>query len=301
MTKLLFGTDPEYAPWYLKDGMAYVLPAAYFRMFLGVKTQPNGRHPIFVSNDVSYCHEDGVAVEIAVKPEHNWETLFDNVASARTLFENNVLKLFPNECEPTLAALPTINYEVERWLKYQDNPEFKHSMEFGCDPDEDAFHMEKKCKILDVSKHPERYMGGHIHISGSPTIAEEPILAVKSLAFTLGLAAIAYSDVPESEKARTFLYGLPGKHRVQKYGADNPYGKEYAVGIEYRTCSTRWTASREHAKQVFTWATIGIKNLLEGGLVKSLEKEISQDAVDSILNADQTKAQQILDYVSGLV
>ncbi len=293
----LFGCDPEAAAVYVKDGKTYALPPYYFRKVLGVKASDDIRHPLFFKEDFCRLIEDGANFEFTIMPSHNPRDLFDRVQECAKLASERILQLFPDECVPTLQFLPTTNWEVERW---KDMPEdFFMSTEFGCDPDEDVFDLSAKCQVIDASQHPERYCGGHIHISGSKMIAKDPHMAVKSMVISAGLASLAFSDVPDLERKRLFLYGRPGKFRIQNYGANNPFGKDYAVGIEYRTPSARWAGNWEIAKQVLKWAEIGIKNILETSLSQSLVPELENPAIEAILNADQSSAKQLLSYVES--
>ena len=290
--KLKFGSDPEFSAGYTKDGELYVLPPALLREDYHLPFEQNGRHPIFRKYGETFVHEDGCAFEMSTPPVYDWREMWNTLRDTKEAFSKDVLSQFPSECNATLYSLPAMKYQVDRWL--QRGQEFQLNTLFGCDPDEDVFNMRTKCKVLDASKHPWRYFGGHIHASGIPEIESAPLQAIKSMVLTAGLASTAYTDVPKLEKERLFLYGKPGKFRIQKY----PNGE---AGIEYRTCSTRWTESIELAEKVFTWAEIGLKNLLQGGLINELESLVMGDAKKAILSVDQDKAKSILAFISTKV
>jgi hypothetical protein len=167
------------------------------------------------------------------------------------------------------------------------------STRFGCDPDLDAFDFNRVSQEVDANLHPWRYTGGHIHLSGSPLFELEPILSVQCQALTAGCAAIAYSENPELDHARTFMYGRPGKYRIQNYGKYNPFGPDYAVGVEYRTPSSAWAGNWKQAEQVFKWAEIGVE-LVESGLGLELLPELTQPAVTAILEANVGLASDVL-------
>jgi len=300
--ELLFGTDPECAAVYEKNGVIYSYPPFGFRELLGVPVEHrNEKHPEFMKGDGWKIIEDGANFEFTIRPSHNPADLFAAVQDAKKVVESKILVNFPDYCLPELQFLPTVAWEVEKWneliaLGIVDEELFEMSTTFGCDPDEDEFDLEAKCKILDVKNHPERYCGGHLHVSGSSRIMEDHHLAVRCMVITAGLAAVAFSDVPDLEKRRTFHYGKPGRFRVQNYG-DNPFGDDYRVGIEYRTCSARWLSSWEIAGPVLHWAGIGIHGLLETSLGEELTKELVEEACPTILSADQGKAREILAYI----
>ena len=286
--KTMWGADPEVCAVYEKNGELLVLPPVYLRQMKNLEFKPNGRHSIFLEQDDFMVHEDGVSFELSVPPSENWETVFDEVQAGYTAIEDTILSRFLEDCQAKIAVLPTVKYEWERWF---DMPEdFKVCNIFGCDPDQDAFDIQTEDVVMDVHKHPYRYFGGHIHRSGSDMFAEQPINAVKFLAMTAGVAAVAFSDEAELERMRTFLYGKPGKFRIQEY-------KDGAVGIEYRTVSNTWTKSKDIARRVFTWFDVGVTELLEKGLGFELLDELEIPTIDAILKADQPLAFQILERI----
>lgn len=296
-TKILFGTDPECFAAYEKDGKLYALPPYYFRKNLSVKASDDERHPVFIEGNFFKAHEDGAAFEFGITPSFDPKELFEKIQAATTTVNESILREFPEHCLPTLQFVPTIGFEIERWKNMPED--FFMSTRFGCDPDEDEFNLSAKCKVVDASTHPYRYGGGHLHVSGSKKIAQDPHMAVRCMAITAGLAAVAFSPVPDLERDRTFLYGRPGKFRFQNYGARNPFGPAYAYGIEYRTPSNTWAGNWEVAKEFLKWAEIGIKNLLETGLGEELTQEIVDPTIEAILGADQKLAHELLSYVES--
>lgn len=175
------------------------------------------------------------------------------------------------------------------------------STRFGCDPDEDLYNLDVECRTEDASQHPWRYCGGHIHVSGSPVIAQDPHMAIACMVITAGLAATAFSDVPELERQRLYRYGRPGKFRIQNYGITNPFGEDYALGVEYRTPSCRWAGNWEIAQKVLRWAEIGITHLLETPLGKELHDELREPAISAILSTDQKLAGELLSYIESRI
>jgi len=303
MNQLVFGSDPEIFAAYEKDGEKFVLPPAYFRKYLHVPAlDPDSKHPIFLDKMEELgvtIIEDGVAFEETVRPDTNWKSLFERIQLGKKILSDEILSRFPNECLSETQTLPTINYDIDRWSK--ENREFSQCLIFGCDQDYNALNFKVKNKVVNALKHDKRYGGGHIHVSGSEKIKEEPILAIQSLIFTAGLAAIAFSDTPELDRARTFLYGKPDKFRPQKYSKLFDGIPNTDFGVEYRTPSNRWTNSFAHAEKLFKWVEIGIRNLLEGGLVFDLLNSISDETCEAIINCDQPKAKELLSYVESRI
>lgn len=302
-TEILWGADPEmFATYKDANGDLCVMPPVCFRRDFGAKVEPNANHPIFMRVDDVKIHEDGGAFEFSLLPDHDWKSLFTRINNAKEEFGKSFLSRF-DQVDPELQPLPSVKWEVERWSS--EGADFEFATRFGCDPDEDAFSSifkkRSRSKGFDATTHPWRYAGGHIHVSGVKEIQDSPLIAIRSLALTAGLAAVAYSDTPDLDRERTFRYGLPGKFRIQNYGSlynDIPYSNS---GVEYRTPSVRWTANYNLAQQVFSWAEIGIKNLLVGSLYNELSDEIIVEATHAIVEIDQTKALQLLSHVSTLV
>lgn len=298
--KLVFGADPEFFSGYKNsNGELFVLPPVVFRQKLGVEIIENDRHPIFIRNSVGIVHEDGAAFEVAISPSFKWEDIFDSIKSLKDSLESNILSKFNGICTGVVHTLPTINYEVEKWKDEGD--EFKYCVEFGCDPDHDVFRTAKRARILDASQHPKRYGGGHIHISGNESIQKKPLETIMALAITVGLAAVKFSPMPALDRERTFLYGMPGKFRIQNYKklwGGVPFTN---MGVEYRTPSNAWTSSKEVAEKLFEWANIAIFNILEGNLLGSLMPQMRESTIKAIIECDQKLAGELLSFVESKI
>lgn len=296
-SKILFGSDPESFAAYVKGDSLFALPPYWFRHNDVEIVEEDESHPVFIETGEFKVHEDGAAFEFSVRPSHSPKELFDRIHAAAIETSYRILQWFPKNCLPQLQFIPTIGWDVEHW---KDMPmDFVMSTKFGCDPDEDVFNLEKKANVINAAKHPQRYGGGHIHFSGSPNIALDPHQAVRCQVVTSGLAAIFYSPTPDLERSRTFLYGRPGKFRLQNYGKSNPFGSEYAKGFEYRTPSATWAGNWEVASKVLEWAEIGIHELLDNGLGREIVPAIAEPAIEAILTANQDLAGQLLSYVSA--
>lgn len=265
---------------------------------------PESKHPIFIDKFDELgilIMEDGVAFEETILPDTNWVNLFERINLGKKILADEILSKFPDECLPDVQTVPTITYDVERWQQFKNAKEFMMSMIFGCDQDYDAFNYTTKQKVVNALKHNKRYGGGHIHVSGSPDIKEEPILAIQCLALTAGLAAVAFSSTPELDRERTYLYGKPGKFRPQRYKSEFNGIPNTDFGVEYRTPSNSWTSSFEHASQIFKWMEIGIRNLLEKKLGLELLPKLAEDLQDTIVNCNQEKAKEMLAFVEAKI
>jgi len=286
----VFGADPEFFASYRgRDGFSYCMPPVIFRTEFGIPAEENGRHPIFLhcSNE-QIVHEDGAAFELTVNPTKDWHKLFNDINSARDEFNDKILSKFQGTVDPHLKALPTIGWDVKRWKNRGED--FEMATEFGCDPDQDLFDLQSQCHVIDASKHPYRYGGGHIHMSNVAEIDTEPLTVLRMMVLAAGLSAVAYSPVPDLEKERTYLYGRPGKFRIQNY----PDGTH---GVEYRTPSNSWTDNVNLAALIFEAIKIGVHKLLPEKRVDNLMTELQDDVITAILSCDQEKAKSLLSYV----
>jgi hypothetical protein len=285
---ILFGADPEFFAVYVKKGKPYCLPPVFFRKN-GVPFQENNRHPIFMhASEGQMIHEDGAAFEMAVPPSNSWEVLWNRIHTGIEEFNSKFLVNYPVFEVEGLQAFPTVGWEVARWANEGDD--FHLSTIFGCDPDIDLFNTERKCRVINASKHKKRYGGGHIHVSGIPGLEENPLPALRMMVITAGLAAVGFSHVPDMDRERTYLYGKPGKYRLQTYS-------DGTIGIEYRTPSNAWTANKELARRIFEAVQFGIEKLLPTGRVNTLMQEIQEEVADTIIRCDQDKAKSLLGYV----
>lgn len=296
---IVFGSDPEFFAVYPKRGKFYALPPYYFRKYLGVKASDDPRHPVFKQYPGgAIVHEDGAAFEMSLPPSQDWEEIFEHINMTVRAFSDDVLSE-RKVCLPQLVALPSVGWEVKRWEN--EGEDFFMSTMFGCDRDYDAFNYSPRGVVMDASKHPFRYGGGHIHFSGFPGIEESPLQLVHSLAFTAGLAATAFSVNPEADKKRTYLYGKPGKFRVQKYGKLWNKFPHTDVGIEYRTPSNAWTSNKNMAKKVFDWARIGIEVLFSQKALEKLFDKMNKDVQRAIVSGNQNLATELLEAVNASI
>ena len=277
-----YGSDPEV---FAIDSDGGVVPPVIFREELGLEFEENGRHPIFIRGDGFYVHEDGVAFEVGVTPS---DTLDENLAKVQSAYQS--LEELLSKYGYRLGILPAVPFDTGKWGV---KPRWiRDCMIFGCDADHDAFDFNRKGSTVDAMKHPWRYGGGHLHVSGLDIFHADPVASIKVLASTVGLATVAFSDVTILEKQRTFLYGKPGKYRPQRY----PDGSH---GIEYRTPSNTWSRPGnpvwEPLKEYFDLAL----RILSGGQYERLIADFGDVVKDTIVEQRQDDAKLILSKVVG--
>lgn len=291
---LKFGSDPETFASYTEGNKSYVVPPAYLRRFAGLEytPDPEGRHPKFMIEDGITVHEDGAAFEFTVPPANSLGEVLKTIHKGYQMLQDRILSNY----NFSLKIIPTINYEVNRWREFYNDEEFLQSILFGCDPHKLAWDVEKEDAPVDASRHKYRYGGGHIHISGEDVFKENSVLCARTLDMTVGLAALAFSPVPELEKIRTFRYGLPGVWRPQAY----PDG---SFGMEYRSVSNAWTnpENSQLAQQVEKWLMFALDKFLLNDLEKAedLLIDLRSPLIKAISTSNQKLAKQLLNVVEG--
>ena len=146
MSKLKFGSDPEFFASYQEDGEHYVLPPVFLRKYCGAKAKENGSHPIYAKYGDTLVHEDGAAFEMSTPPSNDWKEMWGTLDDAKHQFEKKVLSKFSDVCDPILYSIPAMHWQVSKWEN--EDQDFHLSTIFGCDADQDVFNMMLKRLLL---------------------------------------------------------------------------------------------------------------------------------------------------------
>lgn len=212
------------------------------------------------------------------KDNPHFATSLDNVlaefgiAPARTKaeFYNNLQKSlnYINATIPSdfcTAILPAANLEPE-FLKT------KQAKVFGCDPDFNAYtgleNLRPYCDDVTL-----RSCGGHIHISWDNVTPEEDYKQpkdetrrqlIKMLDFHIGVPSV----LMEPENKRKELYGKAGSYRSKEYG------------VEYRTPSNYYLASKKLTDWIYTSALTAIQWINEGKTLDPYMDDVVQAAIN---------------------
>lgn len=213
MAKILFGADPEV---FIMDKNGKVINAA--GLFGGSK----GR-PVKVTSNSGYL-EDNVTLELNPAPTEDIRTL-------------------PPDCWALIDAALDAAYKSKKirygWVASPavsfSNEELQlnlKSLEFGCDPDLDAYSEMERDTLCPDRLGVIRCAGGHIHVSIDPWPKGMP-----KHVFVKFLDAFAYLPhiAHDQQGIRRQFYGLAGLYRSTNYKG--------VEGIEYRTPSNFWLNS----------------------------------------------------------
>jgi len=297
MKNIVKGSDPEAFLSVLEDGKRMVVPPAELIKYHNLPViGGTAKHPLFsviggIGGEI-HIVEDGVAFELTVPPSLRLLDVWNNIQ----LGYEEIARIGRAFGGFELSVVPTIGYNVKKFLN--EDELFQMCLIFGCDPDRDAFNTERGNYIVDALQHPLRYGGGHIHISGSRDIKEIPVPAVKILAMTVGTFVTMHSPFPDLDRERTYLYGKPGKFRIQEYGSLWNNVPDTDVGIEYRTPSNAWTTSSDIAKGLDDVIDYTVNTILPNrNLVKSLIEQYSENVCKAIIEGNAGLAEEIFNNV----
>ncbi len=283
-SNLTFGTDPEVAAVYYKDGIEYVQPAPYFRIELGAVTEkPKSKHPIHINRFGIQVIEDGAAFEFIVPPTRDFDQMYDDIQ-----FGLSELSALLHKYDHCISVAPTLDYEIERFLDKDDD--YKQCLMFGCDPDKDAILKNYVCDVIDAMRHPYRYFGGHFQIGcsdarGRRLIQTHYVPFIKLCSIFIGNSVMASSSKTELEKIRAKLYGQPGRYRIQPWG------------IEYRTPSNSWITNRVTMAKMFRGAEIAFRLLQNPKEGKVVIKDYLTETITALGTANAELSRDILNTV----
>ena len=152
-----------------------------------------------------------------------------------------------------------------------DDSELKdpEALMFGCEGDYDAWTVGHEDEIT----HPPaslRSAGGHVHIGFKFEDEQDQFRAAKAADLFIGLRGVFY----DKDSERRQLYGRASKFRLKPYG------------IEYRTPSNYWVASKELTTKMFQWAQDTINN-------RHIIDELDENDIPKIKQAINTGDEQL--------
>ena len=265
MSKFTIGTDPEF---FLRNKLTGELVSAV-PYVQGTKYEPQ------LLPAGGNIQRDNVAVEVATDPAANMESFIEAIRSVLT----EAIKVLPKETE--IIAIPSATFNPEE-LK---SPE---AMEFGCDPDYDAWAKkinEKPC-AKDVTF---RSCGAHIHVGTTGedenaflTTFDGKLTTVKVMDCIHGVLATILDSGQEAIDRRK-LYGKAGAHRPTSYG------------VEYRVLSNFWL--RSPVTVMLMWSlTNDTLDIIRDGKADALIDALGSENVQRVINeGDTTTAMRMVE------
>lgn len=274
MSNYTIGTDPEFFG-REKKTKKY---RSMIKHIKGTKQEPE------ILKCGAGLQRDNVALEFASPPA---KTEMEFVKSLQAAF-TEILQKVPEDIE--IVAEPSANFD-------NDQLEHPEALEFGCDPDYDAW-----IPAMNPSAHCDdptfRSCGGHIHLgyvegSGNDFLLNDwgKVHTVRTMDAIHGIVSVLLDNSPSAIKRRR-LYGKAGSHRPTEYG------------VEYRALSNFWLKSPEMVMLMYRLSGDLLKIMREGyseGLYRDknpggLYHEIGGEDIQDIINVGRVKeAKKILD------
>ena len=219
------GCDPEF--FLMKNGK----PISAIGKVGGTKQQPL---PISPNINSSFCvQEDNVAVEFNIAPAYNSQEFIQHI------------RLVMNHLQKKLKGYEFSQDSSLIFPKTQ--PKHPKALEFGCDPDYNAWtkDMNPRPEAVDQSL---RSAGGHVHVGTK----EDPIEVIRAMDIFLGVPSVKKD--PNGARRRE-LYGAPGAFRIKPFGC------------EYRTLSNFWIFKDELIQWVYEQTAKAIDFVSSGEVV----------------------------------
>jgi len=212
--------------------------------------------------------KDNVAVEFASVPADSEAAL---VQSVRSAFMDIMTKL-PEGHE--LVAVPSACFE-------DDQLRDEEALEFGCDPDYDAYERSMNSTPF-CEDYTFRSCGGHIHLGHVKGQPYEFLLdpygkldTVLMMDAVLGTVSVVLDSSEDSVKRRE-LYGKAGCHRPTDYG------------VEYRVLSNFWLKSPQLVMLMYRLSA-DVLRIMEEHDYKAFLDDVGTDNIKEIINDGNVK------------
>jgi Phage phiEco32-like COOH.NH2 ligase-type 2 len=211
--------------------------------------------------------EDNVAVEFNIPPANTYKEF-----EASLLYSMKRLEARATELKLSLAIHASAEF-------LPDQLKSKEALEFGCEPDFNAWTMcmNPRPKASDKAL---RSCGGHVHVGTTL----HPIDVIRAFDLFLGVP----STILDKDTRRRELYGKAGAYRPKHYGA------------EYRSLSNFWLKSTDLMSWVYKQAEYALNWVEENGKKGRVkwDEEVSS-AIQAAINLGNKDAYMYLDKRFG--
>lgn len=230
-TNLTFGCDPEF---FIQDKHGNFVSS--IGKVGGSKAKPRP-----LPDAPGSVQEDNVAVEFNIIPVVDVNGWLQSIRQVMTSIEKelNAKGLVSNRSAPSVLFKPQ---------------ELKHpkAMEFGCEPDYDAWSKQENPKpVAPKGLENLRTAGGHIHVGYDSPDFDKAINLIRAMDVFLGVPSVTL----DNDQRRRELYGKPGAFRFKPYG------------VEYRTLSNFWISDTIYMNWVWDQTNKAIHFLNSGKTV----------------------------------
>jgi hypothetical protein len=203
LSKFLLGADPEI---FLQDAAGDLVSA--IDRIGGTKKEPK---PLPIGDGFA-VQEDNVAVEYNIPASGSKEAFTSNIQKAMEFLTAEV-----NLQGLRFATMSAAEFPYSQLMD-------PRALEFGCDPDFNAWLRGKPNPRPKAGSKQLRTCGGHVHVGHKFTTFNDLLEFVKYLDLYLGVP----STIQDEGEKRKELYGKAGAYRAKEYG------------VEYRSLSNYW-------------------------------------------------------------
>jgi hypothetical protein len=204
--------------------------------------------------------EDNVAIEFNIPPASNAAEFVSSIKKTMDFLANGMKQSL---------NFSIVNMSAASFPK--DELVHPAALEFGCDPDYNAWTMQRnpRPKATDETL---RSCGGHVHL-GYDISKLSPIQVIRAMDLYLGVPSV----LMDKGELRKQLYGKAGAFRQKQYG------------VEYRTLSNFWVFNERLTQWVWENAEKA---------VNAVESQFAVDEYkDSILDAINNNNKEAASYL----
>lgn len=203
------------------------------------------KYPKPITNEGHFIQEDNVSAEFNIPPCKTAEEMVKHITFVKDYIEDTIAK--PNGL--IVCVVPSALFDPDQLAN-------DTALEFGCDPDENAWTNETNeinRKGVDAAL---RVAGGHIHIGYDNPDRRLSKELIKAMDIFLAVPAILI----DKDTRRRLLYGKAGAHRFKKFG------------VEHRTLSNFWIETPELISWVYKQVHAAVEFVNYGGIITNPEQ-----------------------------
>jgi hypothetical protein len=245
------GADPEI---FLQDA-AGAMASAIGRIG-GTKAHPR---PLPLGDGFA-MQEDNVALEYNVPPAGSCEEFQDNIQRIMAFLSSHVATMGLQ-----FSTLSATHFPVQLLQHPQ-------AMEFGCDPDFNAWNNGRMNPRPQAPNQQLRTCGGHVHIGAEFKSRQEMLAFIRRCDLMLAVPATILDD----GHLRKQLYGKMGAFRPKKFGC------------EYRVLSNFWIFTPELIGFIYRNTKLALESTID-------PRESEAAIVDAVNNNSKAAALYLID------
>lgn len=253
MSKIKLGCDPE-AFLVTLDGQL----KSSIGLIGGSKVVPR---PLFELGEGYAVQEDNVAIEFNIPPAEGRSSFVDSIHRTLDFLTKTVKDQYGFE----ISRLSAASFPMEELTS-------PAALEFGCDPDFNAWTKEVNPRPAAEDK-TLRSCGGHVHI-GYEVGSIDPTRIIQMCDLHLGVTSV----LMDHGELRKELYGKAGAFREKFYG------------VEYRTLSNFWIFH----DRLIEWVWDNTCRAVAAAEQFTLSDDDGVDIVNAINNNDKKMAEMLV-------